>query len=210
MRIGIYIFVCLVASTVYGQDRAVLFDEGSWHLDAKIGLAFYNDTFAALDNDITAGQSVQNSIKLQFMPGVSYAVKERLLAGAYLGYGFLHYNYSDLDEKGRYHNYKAGIHLRYHFLKIFPGFYLFGEAGSNFNYLKAKNTDGNDYFKSYIDTGFSYKLTDEWVLSFVLKDVLFYYSSSYNFENRDFGFGNSKIFKEMTAFPFFSVTYRLN
>jgi len=205
-----YILYFLI-SFIYSQEEDSGFiNKGDWWLESKIGFTFYNEDAAALDLNLTAGQPIENSIKLQFTPGLSYAVSDRLLAGAHVGFGFFNYKYSNLNHNGRIQNYKSGIHLRYYFLKIMPEFYLFAETGSNFNYLVANVTPNNNYLKSYMDTGFSFKISDEWILSFVLKDVIYYYSSTPNFENRNSNFGSSSVLKEMIRFPFFSIMYQLN
>lgn len=188
--------------------------ESNWIIELKTGFTFQADKIAKINDQPPLDQEIGNAVKFQFTPTVHYSLFEDLWIGGHLGFGFTNYSDRNTNNKGSSENYKIGVQFRYNFLNLIPEIYLHTELGSNYNYFSSRESnpsqlnESNSYLKSYLDIGINFIMSENWTVAIVFKDVLYNYSSTPNFENRN-GFGNSNIFKDFITFPYFSVIFNL-
>lgn len=214
-KVFLLIFIGLLNTSIfYGQQNEALSKEALW-VEAKAGLSFYNRELARVNNENINYQEVNNSLRLQLIPQLHYAIANRLFIGGQVGIGFDSYEIKAIDENSTSINYKIGAQVQYYFLKITPQFYLRSEAGVNYNHyrinsaLENRDTETSNYVKTYLDAGFSFLPEEDWMISIFFKDIVTYHSNTPNFENRE-DFESGVIFQDFIRFPHFSVSYKLN
>ncbi|MDR6300108.1 hypothetical protein [Mesonia maritima] len=210
-RKNISLFILLIFSTLcYSQQNQALSKKSLW-IEAKAGLSFYNRELARINNENINYQKVNNSLRLEIIPQLNYAIADRVFIGGQIGIGYDSFEEKTLNKNNTSYNYKIGAQLQYYFLKITPQFYLRSELGANFNHLNMNFSvnRSNNYLKTYLDAGFSFLPKENWMVSIFFKDIFTYHSSSPNFENRN-DFESSVIFQDFIRFPHFSVSYQLN
>ncbi len=198
-------FTLLISYIISAQN--INFHKGEVWLGGTFGLSFNNNELARINQQTYLGQpEIQNQLAFQFIPKIEYAVFNKFLVGAHLGFS-MNLAESDHSSNLNLQNYKAGINARYFIVKVLPQLFIQSEIGLNYNYLHTNNTH-NTYLKSYLDAGISFNISEYWLASLIFKDVLSYYSEQPNFENRS-DFSNNN-FRDFINFPHFSIMYRFN
>jgi hypothetical protein len=86
---------------------------------------------------------------------------------------------------------------------------VFTQVGANQNFLESNRFESNSYINAYNDIGLTLKLVENWWLSFTFRDLVYFYSSDPNFEDRS-DFGVSNPLRNFAKFPVFGVQYQLD
>jgi len=151
----IFLFsVLLIATNSWCQNiSSAPFEKGSWWLESKVGFTFFSKEIARINKEVYPEPGNGDFIKFQITPTVNYLLTNRLLSGAYIGYGIESFRSKDPKGSGNVANYKTGGQLKYYYLKIIPDIYLHAEAGADYDYMtvtekfeQATRTT-NSYFK---------------------------------------------------------------
>lgn len=209
------LIISLIISSLALPQQNQSLEKGEIWAEAKVGLSFYNREIARINNENIIYQEINNSLRLEFIPQVNYAVANRLFLGGQIGIGYDSFEVKEIDKNNTSLNYKIGAQLQYYFLKITPQFYLKSEIGINYNHyrinpaLENLDTQTSNYLKSYLDAGISFLPKEDWMISIFFKDIVTYHSNTPNFENRE-DLESSVIFQDFIRFPHFSVSYRIN
>lgn len=199
------IFLTLSSLTVAAQDSN--FQKGEVWLGSTFGFTFQDQEIARLNEEIYLGQpELESQLAFQFIPKIEYAVFNKFLVGTHLGFS-MNIAESDHSSNLNLQNYKAGIHARYYIVQLLPKLFVQSEIGFNYNYLQA-DENHNSYFKSYLDAGISFNISQYWLASLTFKDILTYHSEEPNFDNRS-DFSNNN-FSDFINFPHFSIMFRFN
>ena len=199
------VFSILFSFTVAAQDSN--FQKGEVWLGSTVGFTFQDQEIARLNEEIYLGQpELESQLAFQFIPKIEYAVFNKFLVGTHLGFS-MNIAESDSSSNLNLQNYKAGIHARYYIVQLLPKLFVQSEIGLNYNYLQA-DENHNSYFKSYLDAGISFNISQYWLASLTFKDIFTYHSEEPNFDNRS-DFSNNN-FSDFINFPHFSIMYRFN
>ncbi|MGO3812522.1 hypothetical protein, partial [Mesonia sp.] len=89
-------------------------------VEAKVGLSFYNREIARINSENINYQKINNSLRLELIPQVNYAVANRLFIGGQIGVGYDSFEVKEIGKNNTSFNYKIGAQLQYYFLKITP------------------------------------------------------------------------------------------
>lgn len=82
---------------------------------------------------------IQNIFLLGFIDcNKQLVLTNRLLSGAYIGYGIESFRNNDPKGSGNVANYKTGGQLKYYYLKIIPDIYLHAEAWADYDYMTVR------------------------------------------------------------------------
>jgi len=108
-----------------------------------------------------------------FSPSVGWAIKDNLVFGIDLGYGYqkINYNYASPNYYDKLNSYSGGIFLR-KYATLGSGFYLFGQTDLDFTYTKTSHSQGiPDLQKTKTNTiglsfypGVAYRVSSHWQL----------------------------------------------
>ncbi|MDT0294583.1 hypothetical protein ACFQ3R_12480 [Mesonia ostreae] len=213
LNLNIFILVLFSGYNISAQNQSL--EKGEVWVEAKAGLSFYNRELARINNNNIDYQEINNSLRLEFIPQVNYAIANRLFIGGQLGIGYDSFEVKEIDKNNTSLNYKIGAQLQYYFLKITPQFYLKSEIGVNYNHYRVNpaietlDTQTSNYLKTYLDAGFNFLLDEDWMVSIFFKDIVTYHSNTPNFENRK-DVESSVIFQDFIRFAHFSISYRIN
>ncbi|PZW41741.1 tRNA synthetase class II (D, K and N) [Mesonia algae] len=208
-----FILVFFSTYNIIAQTQAL--EKGELWVETKAGLSFYNREIARINNNDIDYQEINNSLRLEFIPQINYAIANKLFIGGQLGMSYDSFEVKEIDKNNTSLNYKIGAQLQYYFLKITPQFYLKSEIGANYNHYRVNpaienlDTQTSNYLKTYLDAGVSFLSKEDWMVSIFFKDIVTYHSNTPNFENRK-DVESSVIFKDFIRFPHFSVSYRIN
>ncbi len=200
--------------TAQNTNKTSYIPKNSIWVGGKVGLTFYENELARLNEATYLGQEINNSIKAEITPQIDYALLDNFLVGAQLGFGYAYFEEDSTNFTSKSQNYKLGLQAAY-YLTIIEQMYIFAELGGNYNYFKTKEENNNlqlstdnSYFKYYLDVGVSLAASKHWLFSVVFKDVLSYHSSLPNFSGKE-DFNGGVVFKDFINYPHFSVKYRL-
>lgn len=208
-----FILVFFSTYNIIAQTQAL--EKGELWVETKAGLSFYNREIARINNNDIDYQEINNSLRLEFIPQINYAIANKLFIGGQLGMSYDSFEVKEIEKNNTSLNYKIGAQLQYYFLRITPQFYLKSELGANYNHYRVNpaienlDTQTSNYLKTYLDAGVSFLSKEDWMVSIFFKDIVTYHSNTPNFENRK-DVESSVIFKDFIRFPHFSVSYRIN
>jgi len=208
-----FILVFFSTYNIIAQTQAL--EKGELWVETKAGLSFYNREIARINNNDIDYQEINNSLRLEFIPQINYAIANKLFIGGQLGMSYDSFEVKEIEKNNTSLNYKIGAQLQYYFLRITPQFYLKSELGTNYNHYRVNpaienlDTQTSNYLKTYLDAGVSFLSKEDWMVSIFFKDIVTYHSNTPNFENRK-DVESSVIFKDFIRFPHFSVSYRIN
>jgi len=186
------------------------FEVKQWYLESQIGLSYLWSDLAIVDNSLSLEQepTFENAIKLQMLFNINYSLARNFFVGFSAGAGYLNYEIKESNQQVNFSNYQFGTYFRY-YLEITPMISVFTQVGANQNFLESNRFESNSYINAYNDIGITLKLVENWWLSFTFRDLVYFYSSNPNFEDRsDFGFSNP--LRNFAKFPVFGVQYQLD
>lgn len=186
------------------------FEAKQWYVESQIGLSYLWSDLAIVDNSLSLEQepTFENAIKLQMLFNINYSLARNFFVGFNVGVGYLDYEIKESNQQVNFSNYQFGTYFRY-YLEITPMISVFTQVGANQNFLESNRFESNSYINAYNDIGLTLKLVENWWLSFTFRDLVYFYSSDPNFEDRsDFGFSNP--LRNFAKFPVFGVQYQLD
>lgn len=186
------------------------FEVKQWYVESQIGLSYLWSDLAIVDNSLSLEQepTFENAIKLQMLFNINYSLARNFFVGFNVGVGYLDYEIKESNQQVNFSNYQFGTYFRY-YLEITPMISVFTQVGANQNFLESNRFESNSYINAYNDIGLTLKLVENWWLSFTFRDLVYFYSSDPNFEDRsDFGFSNP--LRNFAKFPVFGVQYQLD
>jgi hypothetical protein len=121
----------------------------------------------------------QKATNVNFSPSVGWAIKDNLVFGVMLGYGYQKNGSAEVDTSyNKVQTYSAGVFLRkYKYLG--SGFSLFGQGNLFFNYSKTTNNTGYPYnqtYSSYVvglgfNPGVAYRVNSHWQIESILPNL---------------------------------------
>ena len=186
------------------------FEAKQWYVESQIGLSYLWSDLAIVDNSLSLEQepTFENAIRLQMLFNINYSLARNFFVGFSAGAGYLDYEIKESNQQVNFSNYQFGTYFRY-YLEITPMISVFTQVGANQNFLESNRFESNSYINAYNDIGLTLKLVENWWLSFTFRDLVYFYSSDPNFEDRsDFGFSNP--LRNFAKFPVFGVQYQLD
>jgi len=186
------------------------FEAKQWYVESQIGLSYLWSDLAIVDNSLSLEQepTFEDAIKLQMLFNINYSLARNFFVGFNVGVGYLDYEIKESNQQINFSNYQFGTYFRY-YLEITPMISVFTQVGANQNFLESNRFESNSYINAYNDIGLTLKLVENWWLSFTFRDLVYFYSSDPNFEDRsDFGFSNP--LRNFAKFPVFGVQYQLD
>jgi len=186
------------------------FEAKQWYVESQIGLSYLWSDLAIVDNSLSLEQepTFEDAIKLQMLFNINYSLARNFFVGFNVGVGYLDYEIKESNQQVNFSNYQFGTYFRY-YLEITPMISVFTQVGANQNFLESNRFESNSYINAYNDIGLTLKLVENWWLSFTFRDLVYFYSSDPNFEDRsDFGFSNP--LRNFAKFPVFGVQYQLD
>jgi hypothetical protein len=196
--------------------RAQTNNNQTFNIETVVGLNFYNETIAVINQEQILPEEFQpeNYYRFQVIPKIQFLpFDNKFSMGTHLGFGYESFKIPERnDQRVTAKLFKVGGQLQYEIWKFYR-LRPYVELGSNFNVYKTPsnlaNTDDTvNYFKSYIDLGIRIRASKTIDVSLLFKDFLTYHSNSTNFE-RAVGFTVRPSIQDFFNFTHFSITFKL-
>lgn len=121
----------------------------------------------------------QKSTYINFFPTIGWAIKDNLVFGVMLGYGYQKTSQAPVDTLySKNQTYSAGVFLRkYKYLG--SGFSLFGQGNLFYTYGKTTNYNGSQYDQTYssytfglnFNPGVAYRINSHWQIETSLPNL---------------------------------------
>lgn len=121
----------------------------------------------------------QKSTNVNLFPSIGWAIKDNLVFGVTLGYGYQKNSQAPVDTLyNKNQTYSAGVFLRkYKYLG--SGFSLFGQSNLFYTYGKTTNYDGSQFYQTYssylfglnFNPGVAYRINAHWQIETSLPNL---------------------------------------
>ena len=210
------LFIVIIALSLNIVARAQTTHNQSVNLETVIGLNFYNESIAIINQEQILPQELQpeDYFRFQIIPKIQFLPYNELFSvGAHLGFGYESFKIQERnDQRVTSKLFKIGGQIQYEIWKFY-GLRPYVELGSNFNLYESpsillETEETINYFKSYLDIGIRVRASSKIDVSLLFKDFLTYHSNSTNFEHAE-GFTVRPSVQDFFNFTHFSVTFRL-
>jgi hypothetical protein len=113
------------------------------HAQITKGSLLLGGSVSANTNETESGSTENKSNGLYIRPAIGLTVKENTVVGLRGGYSHSKTQYNGPYAEQKTYSYSIGTFVR-RYLPLGKGFYLFGEAGVDYDYLENSQPNGND------------------------------------------------------------------
>lgn len=199
----------------YGVAQQSPFAKGQLYLGVDLGLSFYNEELAHLNGQLPPNYQMNDAIRFTLAPKIDYAIANRLMLSAQIGFDFQNYKYQQTGQRFATNNYRFGVGVKYYVLKITEGFYFSTAVDVAYNYFHIQqgyqpyeNTD-QALWSVALNFGIDIMVSENILFSVLFTDLVDYHTAFPNFDYRK-GWQLNPVFKNFLHYPHFSVMYRLN
>ena len=115
---------------------------------------------------------------INFSPSIGWAIKDNLVFGVTLGYGYQKNTQVQDSNYNKSNTYNVGVFLR-KYKSLGSGFFIFAQGNLNYNYTKTKNYDGaqndQDNSTSVVGLGFNpgvaYRINSHWQIETIFPNL---------------------------------------
>jgi len=168
------VFIVLLSHAQQSQQaQQSQIKKGTVFIGGSIG---FSKQTPSNDNPNNYYQKVTN---VNLFPSIGWAIKDNLVFGVMLGYGYQKSSQSPVDTLySKNQTYSAGVFLRkYKYLG--SGFSLFGQGNLFYTYGKTSNYNGSQFYQTYssynvglnFNPGVAYRINSHWQIETIFPNL---------------------------------------